>query len=35
MELAQAIKARRSVHQFEERPVFIKLMKELLNTAVI
>ncbi len=34
MELAQLIKERRSVHLFEDRPVSIELVKELLDTAV-
>ncbi|MCS7459634.1 nitroreductase [Paenibacillus doosanensis] len=34
MELARLIKERRSVHQFEDRPVAIELIKELLDTAV-
>ncbi|CAG7644280.1 nitroreductase [Paenibacillus allorhizosphaerae] len=34
MELARVIKERRSVHQFEDRPVPIELVKELLDTAV-
>lgn len=34
MELAQLIRDRRSVHQFEDRPVSIELVKELLDTAV-
>ncbi|ULL13091.1 nitroreductase [Paenibacillus sp. H1-7] len=34
MELARLIKERRSVHQFEDRPVDIELVQELLDTAV-
>lgn len=34
MELARLIKERRSIHQFEDRPVPIELVQELLDTAV-
>ncbi|TXK80630.1 nitroreductase [Paenibacillus sp. N3.4] len=34
MELAQLLKERRSVHVFENRPVALELVKELLDTAV-
>ncbi|MDQ1910490.1 nitroreductase [Paenibacillus sp. GD4] len=34
MSLAQIIKERRSIHQFEDRPVSIELIQELLETAV-
>ncbi|NEW07457.1 nitroreductase [Paenibacillus sp. SYP-B3998] len=34
MELVQLLKARRSVHAFEDRPVSVELVTELLDTAV-
>lgn len=34
MELAQLIRERRSIHQFEDHPVPVELVKELLDTAV-
>ncbi|TCP54430.1 nitroreductase [Tumebacillus sp. BK434] len=34
MQLAQLMKARRSIHRFEDRPVSLELVKEMLDTAV-
>jgi nitroreductase len=34
VDLAQTMKERRSIHQFQTRPVSVELVKELIDTAV-